>query len=187
MKNEGMKNGGMKKLAILIALALSLIGLLIVLYLGCWPKTARPPEAKESIAKEAVSAAAAKAETLAKETEAVEAAAIAARPKVRAKKEALQKTIETRAASSLNLDDLPTPMAMLAEFEAMRELIAALEAQLELEAQRGDAWRDAALAQQALANTLREQQGALLKAERRKGLKWGAAGGAAVVLLLVLL
>jgi hypothetical protein len=161
----------MKNLAIT---AIALLGLLWLLM----PRS--KPEAKEI-----VKAAETKAETATKEAMAAETKAIAARPKVQAAKAALQEAAETRIAPNLGLDGLPGPLA--AEFETMRGYIAALEIQLDLEARRGDMWKEAALAQKELVAALQEQQAALIKAERRKGLAWGAAGGAAAAILLVAL
>jgi hypothetical protein len=159
-----------------VALALAVAGG----FMFFMPRAKFAPEAKEII-----KAAEAKAEAATKEAEILEANAAAARPRVRAKKEALQEAAETRIASNINLDGLPMPM--VAEFDAMAAYITALESQLEIEKQRGDRWRDAAMAQLELVTTLTEQNNNLIKAELRRGLKWGAAGGAAAVILLVVL
>jgi hypothetical protein len=172
-----MKNNALQKIALFSAiLALVLAGLPWAL----GRNGARPPDAKD-----AAGAMAAMAEAATKGAEILEAKAAAARPRVQAKKEALQEATETRIASSITLDGLPVPMA--AEFNAMAAYITALEMQLEIETQRGDMWRDAAMAQLELVTTLREHQNNLIKNERRRALKWGAAGGAAAVILLVAL
>jgi hypothetical protein len=79
----------------------------------------------------------------------------------------------------------------LAEIDALEELVETLEAQVELEIGRGDAWKEAAEAQQELVSAMQESHEAELKAEikkaKRKGLKIGGIGGAAIILLLVLL
>jgi hypothetical protein len=143
------------------------------------------PNAKSGAqALEAVKEAAGKAETATQAATAIEGKAIAARPKAKMAAEAVKIATETRVASAISLDGLPEAAA---EFEAMKNLIDALHAQLELEIQRGNAWKEAALAQQELVAALQEQQGALIKAGRRKGLAWGAAGGATAVILLVAL
>jgi hypothetical protein len=164
------------KITAIVMLALALICM-------AWLLLPRQKPAPEAI--EIVKAAQAKADIATQEAAAAEVKAVGARPRARAAKEALQEKIEIRIASSINLDGLPAPV--LAEFEAMRELVDAMEAQLEFETRRGDMWRDAALAQQELVSVLQGQQENLTKAAHRKGLKWGAIGGAAAVILLVAL
>jgi hypothetical protein len=144
------------------------------------PKTAVPAEAQE-----AVKEATAKAEIATHAATAVENKAIAARPKVKIASEAAKTSTETRIASNISIDDLPQPVT--AEFNAMINLIETLQTQLDFEIQRGDAWQDAALAQNELITTLQEQQASLIKATRWKGLKWGAVIGAVGVILLVVL
>jgi hypothetical protein len=164
----------MKSLAV-IALALAVA--LIAFFWLSKPRTVFAPDAID-----VVKAATVKAETAMEAAVVTETKAVASRPKVEAAKEALQEKIEVRIASCINLDDLPAPV--LAEFEAMRELVDAMEKQLEFEKQRGDMWRDAALAQQELVSTLQEQQENLTRAANKKGLKWGFVGGVALAILV---
>ncbi|MCL1909206.1 MAG: hypothetical protein FWG12_07585 [Holophagaceae bacterium] len=121
---------------------------------------------------------------LSKNAERAEATAVKSRPKVKAAEEALEISTETRIASGFSINDLPEPF--IAEFEALKELTIIQAAQLQLETQRGDAWRDAALAQRELASLVLEQQWRLANEAKRKGFAWGMGAGAILALAVLL-
>jgi hypothetical protein len=73
------------------------------------------------------------------------------------------------------------------EDEPLLALLDALETQLVLEVERGDAWKELAEAQQVLIESLQDDQASAIKAAHRKGLRRGALGCACLVVLLVIL
>jgi len=128
----------------------------------------------EAAAAEAVDAA------VAAETKAVEARSRAKVARQRAKAAA-----KGREAAPMPLECLP--VAVQVEIEALADLVVELEAQVVLEAARGDAWKEAALAEQEAAAAVQAETKGRGRAAWRRGVKVGAAGAAAVVLILVLL
>ena len=143
------------------------------LWRGC------PAERQQAAAVQAAEGAAQEAmDTAAR----IEATAIEARPKVEQARQAVMAAMEHRTDAEDILSRLPKEARD--EMEALRGLVDALEAQLALEAARGDAWKESALASMELARALREAN----KAARRQGFRAGAlTGAAAVVLVFVLL
>jgi hypothetical protein len=115
----------------------------------------------------------------------VEAVAEESRPIVEAATVKVAKAKKTRIDAGITVADLPMPVAD--EFGAMLELITAQAVQIDLEIERGDRWKDAALAHQAAADAARNQLQATAKAERRKGFKWGALTGAGAVAIIAVL
>lgn len=82
----------------------------------------------------------------------------------------------------------PLPAVVQAELDATAGLVAELEAQVVLEVARGDAWKEAAATEREAAVVAREEGAKQAKAAWRRGAKWGAAAGAAgVVMVLILL
>jgi hypothetical protein len=149
-----------------------LAGLILGL-IGCWlykPDSPATPEIRTVIERVEI------AKEIAVETE---LRVIEYRPIVIEAREALIAATETRIEAGISIDDLPAPV--IAEYQAMTELISSLETQLALEIQRGDAWRDAFWEQEQLVALLREQG----KSEKRKGFIWGSGLSAALLLVLL--
>jgi hypothetical protein len=175
----------MTRNAILAAIAIGLIAA------GWWwlrPAPAAPaPEAVRALDDAAGAAmdTAAAADAKAAETR---PAVVKARARARAAKQAREDAsgVRTKAPDAgLALPTLPPPVQ--AEIAALDDLTQALEAGLEAETGRADAWKEAALAQEARADAWQETAEAGAKAERRKGLKIGAAIGAAATVAIVIL
>jgi hypothetical protein len=124
---------------------------------------------------------------------AIDAKAAAVRPPVTKARARAQAAKHARQASGVRtkapgaevaLPSLPPPVQE--EIAALDGLVLALEAQVEAEAERADAWKDAAVAQEARADAWQETAEAGAKTERRRGLKIGAAIGAAAVVVVVI-
>jgi hypothetical protein len=147
---------------------------------------ARPcrPEKGAGEPREIIQAAAERAEEAAKAAAEAETKAVEARPKVAAAKRRARAASEGRAAV-IPLEALP--VAVQVEMEALADLAAELEAQVDMEAARGDAWKDAAEAEREVAAAVLEEGERQAKAAWRRGAKVGAGVAAAAVILILIL
>jgi len=161
-------------------IVLVIVALPWYLYLSGRKRPAAPPYDPEKVSRVKELAVSASVRAVAADT-----VAVARRPKVREAEQKAHDAVETRIASGITWADLPKPAAD--ENEAITALVAELTHQTALEAERGDAWMEAAFAAMDAARAATEQLEATAKKERRRGLKWGLGIGAGVVVLAVVL
>jgi len=104
---------------------------------------------------------------------------------------AIQSTTQDfRVVQTINIDALfETLPEARTEIKNLVELVAALDEQVALETERGDAWKAAYEAEREVLETLRSEHATIVKQAWWQGLRRGAAGGGAVglIILLVLL
>jgi hypothetical protein len=146
---------------------------------ACGPDKAGPAateagaEAKAAQAAEAVAAAMD-----------ADARAVVARPRAAAARRRAWAATEGREAA-IPLEVLP--VAVQVEIEALSDLTDELEEQVALEAARGDAWKEAAEAEQEAAEAIAADSETRARAAWWRGAKVGAVVAAVVVVVLVLL
>jgi preprotein translocase subunit YajC len=166
----------MKKATTTIILAALLFGLFWLI---------KPNTKTQVQIQEAVKAVSQKAENFTIAAKIATDTAISGRSKVKIAQNTLKIATQTRIEAGFAIEDMPEPVII--EFNAMQGLITVLEEQNELESQRGDAWEQTAAALEELNQMLQEQQKTITKTTYRKGLAWGAAAGAAIIIVLILL
>jgi len=114
-----------------------------------------------------------------------EARVIEERAVVQKAKKVANDATNIRVDAGIMVSDLPMPVQT--EYGALLSLASALAHEVEMERQLAETWKAAALANQDAADEANRQLQVVAKAERKKGLKWGAGIGAGAVLLVLVL